>query len=95
MKFQMSFNEKQLRFTLEGEVTADIMNARRQLDSEIIRNFLSEADGMQDIMRQCNMANLMRLRNLLLAYLTEQFPSYKISGCFISWEHGPDTLSLS
>lgn len=94
MKFEMTFAERGLTFVIAGDVSADILNARRQLDGTILRNFLQEAPDMQDILRVCNLANLMKLKNLLMAYLSEQFPTYKVNRCSVNWDNGPDSLSL-
>lgn len=93
MRFEATFSDRNMSFSLGGTVGGDILNAP-PLDTTVLRNFTTSSEEINNARVSFNLANLLRVKNIFLAYMASSFPAYKLEQCTICWRNGEDVIVL-
>lgn len=82
-----------LTININGTVDGEIIKSK-SLNPSAIKDFVNHSAECKDYLLSWECANLLRLRAVLLAFISSMFEAFKVERLRIKWVNGSETLDL-
>jgi hypothetical protein len=91
--FTVTVEGSPLSITIAGNINAEVIQSH-SLGSAEVRKFLESSPECRDYLKEWSCGNLMKIREVLLAFLRSVFSAYSVEKLRIRWLNGADTLDI-
>jgi hypothetical protein len=91
--FSITVEGSPLSVYISGSISAEVLNSS-SLGSAEVRNFIENSAECRDYLKAWNCSNLMKIREVLLAFIRSVFAAYSVEVLKIRWLNGGDSLDI-
>lgn len=83
-----------LTINVEGKMTLDAIKGGEQVDSSTLARFVETDPSCLGFFKQWNMSNLLKIREMIAAFMKTMFKAYEVEKIALTWQNGKDVLEV-